>query len=44
MEDGHLNAAGRAHGDRLATLVDFALGRAVEAAETPGVTVSLTTD
>ena len=40
----HANAAGRAHGGLLATLVDFALGRAVAAADAAGVTASLTTD
>lgn len=44
VEERHMNAAGKAHGGLLATLVDFALGRAVAAAEAPGVTVSLTTD
>jgi acyl-coenzyme A thioesterase 13 len=44
VEERHLNAAGKAHGGLLATLVDFSLGRAVAAAEAPGVTVSLTTD
>ena len=41
----HLNASGMAQGGLLATLVDFALGRAIHAtAESRSVTVSLTTD
>jgi uncharacterized protein (TIGR00369 family) len=41
----HLNRAGAAQGGLLATLVDFALGRAIHAtAESRAVTVSLTTD
>jgi acyl-coenzyme A thioesterase 13 len=41
----HLNSAGAAQGGLLATLVDFALGRAIRAsAESRAVTVSLTTD
>jgi uncharacterized protein (TIGR00369 family) len=41
----HLNRAGSAQGGLLATLVDFALGRAIHAtAESRAVTVSLTTD
>ena len=47
IEDRHRNAGGSAHGGFLATLVDFALGRAIIAgmkhAGAP-VTVSLTTD
>ena len=44
VEDRHRNIAGKAHGGLLATLVDFALGRAVAEADSAGVTVSLTTD
>jgi len=44
VEERHRNAAGKAHGGLLATLVDFALGRAVAAADSAGVTASLTTD
>jgi uncharacterized protein (TIGR00369 family) len=45
VEERHRNVAGVAHGGLLATLVDFALGRAInEAAEEDAVTVSLTTD
>lgn len=46
VEERHLNQAGAAHGGLLATLVDFAIGRAVQAsADAEGaVTVSLTTD
>ena len=44
VEERHRNAAGKAHGGMLATLVDFALGRAVAAADSAGVTASLTTD
>lgn len=44
VEDRHRNAAGKAHGGFLATLVDFSLGRAVAAADSAGVTASLTTD
>src|SRR5919206_171348 len=41
----HLNRSGAAQGGLLATLVDFALGRAIHAtAEARAVTVSLTTD
>ena len=41
----HLNSSGVAQGGLLATLVDFALGRAIRAsAESRAVTVSLTTD
>ena len=41
----HLNRSGSAQGGLLATLVDFALGRAIRAtAESRSVTVSLTTD
>jgi acyl-coenzyme A thioesterase 13 len=41
----HLNRSGAAQGGLLATLVDFALGRAIRAtAESRAVTVSLTTD
>src|SRR3954470_8953334 len=41
----HLNRSGVAQGGLLATLVDFALGRAIHAsAESRAVTVSLTTD
>jgi acyl-coenzyme A thioesterase 13 len=47
VEDRHRNAGGVAHGGLLATLVDFALGRAIEADaddDKPRMTVSLTTD
>ena len=47
VDERHCNPGGAAHGGLLATLVDFALGRAVHAgAEGQGmpVTVSLTTD
>jgi uncharacterized protein (TIGR00369 family) len=45
VEERHRNVAGVAHGGLLATLVDFALGRAINsAAEEDAVTVSLTTD
>ena len=44
VEERHRNVAGKAHGGLLATLVDFALGRAVAAADAAGVTASLTTD
>ena len=44
VEERHRNAGGKAHGGLLATLVDFSLGRAVAAADSAGVTVSLTTD
>jgi len=47
VEDRHRNAGGVAHGGLLATLVDFALGRAIEADaddNQPRMTVSLTTD
>ena len=47
IEERHRNAGGFAHGGLLATLVDFALGRAINAGtdeETGAVTVSLTTD
>ena len=47
VEDRHRNSAGVAHGGLLATLVDFALGRAIEAEAPDGqarMTVSLTTD
>jgi uncharacterized protein (TIGR00369 family) len=44
VEDRHRNIAGKAHGGFLATLVDFSLGRAVAAADSAGVTASLTTD
>jgi uncharacterized protein (TIGR00369 family) len=41
----HLNRSGAAQGGLLATLVDFALGRAIHAtAESRSVTVSLTAD
>jgi uncharacterized protein (TIGR00369 family) len=41
----HLNSSGVAQGGLLATLVDYALGRAIRAsAESRAVTVSLTTD
>jgi uncharacterized protein (TIGR00369 family) len=45
IEPRHLNRSGAAQGGLLATLVDFALGRAIRAsAERRAVTVSLTTD
>ena len=44
VEGKHLNAAGKAQGGLLATLADFAIGRAIEAEDSAGVTVSLTTD
>lgn len=47
IEEHHRNRAGAAQGGLLATLVDFALGRAVQAddgGERPPATVSLTTD
>ncbi len=46
VEERHLNAAGTAQGGLLATLADFALGRAVRARadDARSVTVSLTTD
>jgi acyl-coenzyme A thioesterase 13 len=47
VEDRHRNAGGVAHGGLLATLVDFAVGRAIEADaddDQPRMTVSLTTD
>ena len=47
IEERHRNRAGAAQGGLLATLVDFALGRAVQAddgSEQPPATVSLTTD
>lgn len=47
VEDRHRNASGFAHGGMLATLVDFALGRAIEddaEDDQKRVTVSLTTD
>jgi acyl-coenzyme A thioesterase PaaI-like protein len=51
IEERHLNAGGTAQGGLLATLVDFALGRAIEAGRDDGeagagnqATVSLTTD
>ena len=47
VEERHRNAAGAAHGGLLATIVDFALGRAVRAGadgDAKPVTVSLTTD
>lgn len=47
VEDRHRNAGGVAHGGLLATLVDFALGRAIEADaddDQPRMTVSLTID
>ena len=47
VEDRHRNAGGVAHGGLLATLIDFALGRAIEADaddDTPRVTVSLSID
>ena len=45
IEARHLNRSGAAQGGLLATLVDFALGRAIRAtAQSRAVTVSLTTD
>jgi uncharacterized protein (TIGR00369 family) len=47
VEDRHRNAGGVTHGGMLATLVDFALGRAIEADaddDQPRMTVSLTID
>ena len=47
VENRHRNAGGVAHGGLLATLVDFALGRAIEADaddDQPRMTVSLTID
>lgn len=47
VEDRHRNAGGVAHGGLLATLVDFSLGRAIEADaddDQPRMTVSLTID
>ena len=47
VEDRHRNAGGVTHGGLLATLVDFALGRAIEADaddDQSRVTVSLTID
>ena len=46
IEDRHRNVAGAAHGGLLATLVDFSLGRAINAGSDAdgAVTVSLTTD
>ncbi len=47
VEERHRNARGYAHGGLLATVVDFALGRAIESDasdDTPRMTVSLTTD
>lgn len=47
IEERHRNASGFAHGGMLATLVDFALGRAIEDDaddDQKRVTVSLTTD
>ncbi len=47
IEERHRNRAGAAQGGLLATLVDFALGRAVQADDDDGrspTTVSLTTD
>src|SRR3954447_7837597 len=47
VEDRHRNAGGVAHGGLLATLVDFALGRAIEADaddDQPRMTVSLSID
>jgi uncharacterized protein (TIGR00369 family) len=46
-DERHRNSGGLTHGGLLATLVDFALGRAIEADsddDQPRVTVSLTTD
>jgi uncharacterized protein (TIGR00369 family) len=47
VEARHLNASGTAQGGLLATLVDFAMGRAIRASADEGrraATVSLTTD
>jgi uncharacterized protein (TIGR00369 family) len=44
VDERHRNSAGKTHGGLLATLVDFSLGRAVAAADSAGVTASLTTD
>jgi uncharacterized protein (TIGR00369 family) len=45
VEARHLNSSGAAQGGLLATIVDFALGRAIRStAESRAVTVSLTTD
>lgn len=47
VEDRHRNAGGVAHGGLLATIVDFALGRAIEVDaddDQPRMTVSLTID
>jgi acyl-coenzyme A thioesterase 13 len=47
VEAQHLNASGMAQGGLLATLVDFAMGRAIRASADEGrraATVSLTTD
>jgi uncharacterized protein (TIGR00369 family) len=47
VDERHLNSGGAVHGGLLATLVDFALGRAIESSadgDEPRVTVSLTTD
>lgn len=47
VEARHLNASGMAQGGLLATLVDFAMGRAIRASADEGrraATVSLTTD
>jgi acyl-coenzyme A thioesterase 13 len=47
IDGRHLNAAGMAQGGVLATLVDFAMGRAIRASTDEGrraATVSLTTD
>jgi acyl-coenzyme A thioesterase 13 len=47
VEDRHRNAGGVAHGGLLATMVDFAVGRAIEADaddDQARMTVSLTTD
>jgi acyl-coenzyme A thioesterase PaaI-like protein len=47
LEAHHLNSSGMAQGGLLATLVDFALGRAIRSSTDDGrraATVSLTTD
>jgi len=44
VDERHRNTAGKAHGGLLASLVDFSIGRAVAAADSAGVTASLTTD
>jgi uncharacterized protein (TIGR00369 family) len=45
VDDRHLNSAGAVHGGLLTTIVDFALGRAIEnSGDGARVTVSLTTD